>query len=122
MGWQKILLNPKTAGAVSKFFSKKSRTIKNVPIAKNLTTKRSIQDKVVKAVDEGTKKGLGGGKPSLNLKQSGSKSKRVESKKLKGMVDKWDKLVSDRKKADKKAINKLLVVLQQQLLEQLVDM
>ena len=88
--------------------SKKSGTIKSVPIAKNLTTKRNIQDKVVKAVDEGTKKGLGGATPSPHLKQSVSKSKRVESKKLKDYSYKWDKLVSDKKKAGKKLIGKTI--------------
>ena len=73
-------------------------------IAKNLTTKRSIQDKVVKAVDEGTKKGLGDKKPSDKLKQSMSKTKRDSSKSMKDISYKWDKLVSDRKKADKKLV------------------
>ena len=69
-----------------KALSKKSGTIKSVPIAKNLSTKRAIQDKVVGAVDEGTRKGLKGATPSPHLKQSISKSKRVESKKLKRKV------------------------------------
>jgi hypothetical protein len=81
--------------------SKKSGTIKSVPIAKNLSTKRSIQDKVVKAIDEGTKKGLKGATPSAELKQSMSKSKNVESKKLKSISYDYDKLVSDRHKANK---------------------
>ena len=81
-----------------KALSKKSGTIKGVPIAKNLTTKRSIQDKVVKAVDEGTKKGLGGRTPSDALKQSMSKTKKDSSKSMKDISYKWDKLVSDRKK------------------------
>ena len=67
-------------------------------IAKNLSTKRAIQDKVVGAIDIGTKKGLRGAKPSAELKQSISKSKRVESKKLKDYSYKWDKLVSQQKK------------------------
>ena len=104
MAWQKLLLNPNTSGAVSKFFSKKSDTIKSVSPGKNLTTKRNIQDKVVKAVDEGTKKGLGGKKPSDKLKQSMSKTKRDSSKSMKDISYKWDKLVSDRKKADKKLV------------------
>jgi|TARA_Y100000296_G_C5044606_1_gene191631 hypothetical protein len=91
-----------------KALSKKSGTIKSVPIAKHLTTKRAIQDKVVRAVDEGTKKGLGGATPSPHLKQSVSKSKRVESKKLKDYSYKWDKLVSDKKKAGKKLIGKTI--------------
>jgi microcompartment protein CcmL/EutN len=74
-------------------------------IAKNLTTKRNIQDKVVKAVDEGTRKGLGGATPSPHLKQSASKSKVKESKKLKGLSYKWDKLVSKQKKDLKETKN-----------------
>jgi len=66
--------------------------IKSLKPAKNLTTKRNIQDKVVKAVDEGTKKGLAGAKPSQDLKQSASKSKVKESRKLKGLSYKLDKL------------------------------
>ena len=75
-----------------KFFGKKSSTIKSIKPAKNLTTKRNIQDKVVKAVDEGTKKGLGGAKASDRLKQSASKMKRDESKKLKGVSYEYDRL------------------------------
>jgi hypothetical protein len=66
--------------------------IKSLKPVKNLTTKRNIQDKVVKAVDEGTKKGLGGAKASDRLKQSSSKMKRDESKKLKGLSYRFDKL------------------------------
>ena len=109
MAWQKILLNPKkTAGAVKKLFSKKSDTITSVPLAKNLSTKREIQDKTVAAIDKGTKEGLKGAKPSAELKQSISKTKRVESKRLKSISYKWDKLVSDKKKADKKLIGKTI--------------
>ena len=104
MAWQKILLNPKTAGAVSKLFSKKSDTIKSVSPGKNLTTKRDIQDKVVKAVDEGTRKGLGGIPPSQRLKQSASKTKRDSSKSMKDFSYKYDEIVAKRKAADKKAI------------------
>ena len=89
-----------------KALSKKSGTIKSVPIAKNLSTKRAIQDKVVAAVDEGTRKGLKGATPSPDLKQSMSKSKNVESKKLKSISYDYDKLVSDRHKANKKLLRK----------------
>ena len=78
--------------------SKKSGTIKSVPIAKNLSTKRAIQDKVVKAVDKGTKKGLRGATPSDTLKQSMSKTKRDSSKKLKDISYEYDAIVSERKK------------------------
>ena len=94
MGW-KDKVAKKVWGAV---MGKTSPTIKSVPLSPNLATKRAIQDKVVRAVDEGTKKGLGGATPSPHLKQSVSKSKRVESKKLKDYSYKWDKLVSDKKK------------------------
>ena len=76
--------------------------IRSLAPAKNLSTKRSIQDKVVKAVDEGMRKGLGGKTASPELKQSLSKTKRDSSKKLKDISYKWDKIVSDRKKANKK--------------------
>ena len=88
--------------------SKRSRTIKSVKPAKNLSTKRAIQDKVVRAVDEGTKKGLKGAPPSQSLKQSMSKSKKDSYKSLKGLSYKWDKLVSDRKKADTKLKRKAI--------------
>jgi len=91
-----------------KALSKKSGTIKSVPIAKNLSTKRSIQDKVVKAVDEGTKKGLKGATPSAELKQSMSKSKNVESKRLKDYSYKYDDLVSERKKYNKNLKRKVI--------------
>ena len=67
-------------------------------ISKNLTTKRAIQDKVVKAVDEGTRKGLQGATPSQSLKQSMSKSKIKETKKLKEFSYEYDRLVAKRKK------------------------
>ena len=67
-------------------------------IAKNLTTKRAIQDKVVKAVDEGTKKGLAGAPYTQSIKQSASKWKRDKSKELKDYSYKWDKLVEKKKK------------------------
>ena len=80
------------------FKSKVSPTIKKVKPAKNLTTKRAIQDKVVKAVDEGTKKGLGGLPPSQKLKQSMSKTKREASKSLKELSYKYDEIVAKKKK------------------------
>ena len=89
-----------------KALSKKSGTIKSIKPAKNLSTKRAIQDKVVAAVDKGTKEGLKGAKPSAELKQTMSKSKNVESKRLKGISYEWDKLVSDRHKANKKLLIK----------------
>ena len=67
-------------------------------IASNLKTKRAIQDKVVKAVDEGTRKGLGGLPPSQKLKQSMSKTKREASKSLKELSYKYDEIVAKKKK------------------------
>jgi Fic family protein len=67
-------------------------------ISKNLTTKRAIQDKVVKAVDEGTKKGLQGRTASESIKQSASKWKKDKSKELKDISYKWDKLVAKKDK------------------------
>ena len=67
-------------------------------IASNLKTKRAIQDKVVKAVDEGTRKGLGGLPPSQRLKQSMSKTKRDASKSMKELSYKYDEIVAKKKK------------------------
>ena len=91
----------------SKFFKVgKYAYEKLVPkIAKNLSTKRAIQDKVVAAIDKGTKEGLKGATPSPHLKQSISKSKRVESKRLKDYSYKWDKLTAEAKKTKKEAKN-----------------
>jgi len=91
---------------IVKSFTKKQKTtgtgvIKNVPIEKNLTTKRDIQDRVVKAVDEGTKKGMkaAGAKPEFlspdqktKLRQRMSKQKREKSKELKDYSYTLDKL------------------------------
>jgi len=75
------------------------KVIKSSKIAKNLTTKRAIQDKVVKAVDEGTKKALGStGKLTEAGKIRTSKWKRDKSKELKELSYKWDKLVSKKQK------------------------
>jgi len=87
---------------------KRSGTIKSVKPAKNLTTKRNIQDKVVKAVDEGTRKGLGGATPSPHLKHSASKTKRDSSKKLKAYSYKYDDLVAERKKYNKNLKRKVI--------------
>jgi len=63
-------------------------------IAKNLTTKRNIQDKVVSAVDEGIKKGSSGAPISESTKQYASKLKKDKSKQLKDYsytADKYEK-------------------------------
>ena len=90
------------------FAGKKAFEIVKPKIAKNLTTKRNIQDKAVKAVDEGTKKGLAGAKPSQDIKQSASKMKRDESKKLKGVSYEYDRLA--KKFAKKKEKQKIKTV------------
>ena len=80
---------------------KKTFEIVKPKIAKNLTTKRNIQDKVVKAVDEGTKQGMKrvGSDPKFltsdqkrKLKQSMSKQKREKSKELKDYSYRLDEL------------------------------
>ena len=83
---------------------KKSGTIKSVPIAKHLTTKREIQDRVVKAIDKGTKEALKGATPSPHIKQLSSKSKNVESKKLKNISYTYDDIVAQNKKLKRKVI------------------
>ena len=75
-------------------------------IAKNLTTKRKIQDMVVETVDKGTSKALKGAPHTQSIKQSSSKWKKDKSKELKDYSYKWDKLVSKRKKEDKKLLMK----------------
>ena len=87
--------------------SKTSPTITSVKIAPHLTTKRKIQDMTVEAVDSATKKANvpPSVKASLEVKQSASKSKVKESKRLKGLSYKWDKLVSKEKKDLKETKN-----------------
>jgi len=71
------------------------KVIKAVKIAKNLTTKRAIQDKVVKTVDEGTKEALGStGKLTEKGITRASRWKSKESKKLKDISYKYDDIVS----------------------------
>ena len=78
-------------------------------IAKNLTTKRNIQDKVVKAADSGGKEaGVSPSvKASLEFKQSLSKFKVKESKKLKELSYEYDKLVDKKKSKDRKQKRKV---------------
>ena len=90
-----------------KVFGKKQKTtgteaIKNVPIATNLTTKRNIQDMVVKAVDKGVNEAEvpPSVKASQSTKQSASETKRKKSKELKGLSYRLDKL---QEKVEKKA-------------------
>ena len=64
--------------------------ISNIGIAKNVDTKRNIQDNVVSAVDSAFKKA--NVPPSLINQQKKSKLKKDEGKKLKNISYKLDKL------------------------------
>ena len=90
MSWKKHI--------AGKIWSKVSPTITSVKISPNLTTKRNIQDKVVKAVDEGTATGLAGAPHTQSIRQSASKWKKDKSKELKKLSYKWDELVAKKKK------------------------
>ena len=72
--------------------------ISSVPIAKNIDTKKAIEQKVVKTVDKAFKDA--GAPPSIANKQAKSKLKRDEGKKLKGLSYRLDKL---QEKVEKKA-------------------
>ena len=101
-GYQKVVKPAVTA--IKKTFSKKSPTITSIRPGTDLTTKRAIQDKTVKAVDEGTRKGIKEAAASetkltylttdqkRKINQKKSKMKRDESKKLKGVSYEYDKL------------------------------
>ena len=79
--------------------TKKSPTITSVKIAPHITTKRNIQDKVVKAVDEGTKEALGStGKLTEKGITRASRWKRKESKRLKEFSYEYDRIVAKKKK------------------------
>ena len=86
----KVLPKQKTTG---------TEVIKNVCIAKNLDTKRNIQDKVVSAVDSAFKKA--DVPPSIANQQKKAKLKKDESKKLKDVSYKLDKLEEKVKKRNK---------------------
>ena len=72
--------------------------IKNFGIAKNIDTKRNIQDNVVSAVDSAFKKA--NVPPSIANQQKKAKLKKDESKKLKSLSYRLDKL---QEKVEKKA-------------------
>ena len=73
--------------------------IRSFKPGKNLTTKRNIQDKVVKAVDEGTKEALGStGKLTEKGITRASRWKRKESKRLKEFSYEYDRIVAKKKK------------------------
>jgi len=71
-------------------------TINTVPIAKNLTTKRKIQDKVVAAIDKGVKSGSSGSPGSQTLKKDISKMKIEKSKELKDYSYTMDKAAKEK--------------------------
>ena len=90
--------------------------IRSFKPGKNLTTKRNIQDRVTKAVDEGTKKGMkaAGAKPEFltpdqktKLRQSMSKQKRDKSKELKDYSYKSEEFFKRRQKNKKETKNLL---------------
>ena len=94
----KVLPKQKTTG---------TEVIKNVNIAKDLTTKRNIQDKVTDAVDSAFKKA--NAPPSIANQQKKSKLKKEEGKKLKGFSYRLDEIqdkIDKRNKASKKFFNK----------------
>jgi len=81
----KVLPKQKTTG---------TEVIKNVGIAKNLDTKRAIQDKVVKTVDKAFKDAdlPPSVRSSIETKNKKAALKRDEGKKLKNISYKLDKL------------------------------
>ena len=81
----KVLPKQKTTG---------TEVIKNVGIAKNLDTKRAIQDKVTKTVDTAFKKAdlPPSVRSSIETKNKKAALKRDEGKKLKNISYKLDKL------------------------------
>ena len=89
MGIQKLSGQGKTTG---------KEVISSVPIAKNIDTKKAIEQKVVKTVDKAFKDA--GAPPSIANKQAKSKLKKEEGKKLKSISYRLDKL---QEKVEKKA-------------------
>ena len=79
-----------------------TEVIKNVPIAKNIDTKRAIQDKVTKTVDTAFKKAdlPPSVRDSIETKNKKAALKRDEGKKLKNLSYRLDKL---QEKVEKKA-------------------
>ena len=73
-----------------------TEVIKNVPIAKNIDTKKAIEQKVVKTVDKAFKDA--NVPPSLRNQQKKSELKREEGKKLKGLSYRLDELEEKVKK------------------------
>ena len=82
-----------------------TEVIKNVPIAKNIDTKRAIQDKVTKTVDTAFKKAdlPPSVRYSIETKNKKAALKRDEGKKLKNISYKLDKL---EEKVKKRKFNK----------------
>ena len=82
-----------------------TEVIKNVPIAKNIDTKRAIQDKVTKTVDSAFKEAdlPPSIRDSIETKNKKAALKRDEGKKLKNISYKLDKL---EEKVKKRKFNK----------------
>ena len=76
-----------------------TEVIKNVPIAKNIDTKKAIEQKVVKTVDKAFKDA--NVPPSLRNQQKKSQLKRDEGKKLKSISYRLDELEEKVKKRNK---------------------
>ena len=83
----KVLPKQKTTG---------TEVISSVPIAKNIDTKKAIEQKVVKTVDKAFKDA--GAPPSIANKQAKSKLKKEEGKKLKSISYRLDELEEKVKK------------------------
>ena len=97
-GAQKLSGQGKTTG---------TEVISSVPIAKNIDTKKAIEQKVVKTVDKAFKDA--NAPPSIANKQAKSKLKKEEGKKLKSISYRLDELqdkIDKRNKASKKFFNK----------------
>jgi len=76
-----------------------TEVIKNIPIAKNIDTKKAIEQKVVKTVDKAFKDA--GAPPSIANQQAKSKLKKEEGKKLKSISYRLDELEEKVKKRNK---------------------
>ena len=93
MAWQKLLLNPKNAGAVlKKLVNKKSDTITSIKPAKNLTKRRADFEDIVKKVDDT--------RTRFNLPKTdkSSKIKRDAAIKVSKIHDKYDAIKASGKK------------------------
>jgi len=81
---------------------KKSGTIKSVPIAKNLTKRRTDQQELIKSIDHQYKKA--GVKPGSGA----SKIKKDAAKRVSGIHDKYEKASSEVKQYNKRQTQKTI--------------